>query len=74
MPTVGLCLYYFKKIEKAFSLDKKIRNDSECRMTHHKIKNVFESQKITDFDGRIGRLRNDFFNKYAVFRMRYINN
>ncbi len=53
-----------KKIKEAFSLEKKISNTSECRMSHHRIKNIFQSEKRPDFDVKI--LKNDFFNKYVV--------
>ncbi len=72
MSIAGLCLYYSKIIEKAFSLDKKVGNAPECRMSHHKIKNIFQSEKRPDFDVKIHS--NDFFNKYVVYRMIYMNN
>ncbi len=59
-----IVLILFKKIiiifEKAFSSDKKIRN-------------ALNTQKRLDFDVKI--LRHDFFfNKHAVYIMRYKNN
>ncbi len=39
----------FKKIKKAFSLERKIRKVPKCRMSHHKIKNLFKSEKRTNF-------------------------
>ncbi len=61
-----MSILFEKKVEKAFSLDKKKKkkNAPDCRMANRKIESVFQSEKRSNSD--VKNTQKWFFNKYVV--------